>query len=136
MSIVLVPKHAKLGQGFTRAEAAKADEHPGRRTDGSQSPASWIADLVDTKKLILLCTFCRHNFNPRKHNFRKAYIPDATGKSSGYEFEGMCDACKQQTGPTGTAFVHEETYALTYIDPVVMRRNARAAAKALPAWRF
>lgn len=136
MAIVIVPKYHRLGEGFTRSEIAKADEHPGRRVDGSQSPASWIADLVDTKKFILLCTFCRHNFNPRKHNYRKAYIPDSSHKTTGYEFEGMCDACKQPTGITGTGFVHEEIYALSYIDPVTTRRNARAAAKALPAWRY
>ena len=136
MAIIVVPKYHRLGQGFTRAEKAKADEHPGRRVDGSQSPASWIADLVDTKKLILLCTFCRHNFNPRKHNYRKFYIPDNTGRSSGYEHEGMCDACKQQTGPTGTAFVHETTYAMSCIDPVTARRERRAIAYAMPAWRY
>ena len=136
MSIVLVPKYGRLGQGFTVAEAAKADYHPGRRTDGSQSPASWIADLVDTRKLILLCTFCRPNFNPRKHNYRKFYIPDPSGITSGYQHEGMCDACKQQTGITGTAFIHEEIYALTCIDPVTQRRERRAKAYALPAWRY
>jgi len=136
MAIVIVPKYHRLGEGFTKSEMLKASEHSGRRVDGSQSPASWIADLVDTQKFILLCTFCRPKFNPRKHNYRKAYIPDRSGRTSGYEFDGQCDACKQQTGATGTGFVHETTYALSYIDPVVARRNDNAARKALPAWRY
>ncbi len=136
--IPLIPKYAKLGQGFSVREIAKADEHPGRRVDGSQSAPSWIADLVDTRKTVLLCSFCRPHFNPRKHNYRKFYIPDHTGHTDGYQVNGMCDACKQMTVNCGggTAFVHEEIYALTCIDPVVARRNARASAKAWSGRRF
>lgn len=136
--IPLIPKYSKLGEGFSRKEKAQADEHPGRRTDGSQSAASWIVDLVSLRKTILLCSFCRPKFNPRKHNYRKLYIPDPTGHTDGYAANGLCDSCKQRTENCGggTAFVHEEIYSLTCIDPVVARRNARAHAKAHSAWRF
>ena len=138
MPITIVPKYHRLGEGFSRSEQAKSAEHPGRRTDGSQSAASWITDLVDTRKTIILCSFCRPNFNPRKHNYRKFYVPDHTGMTDGYAVNGMCDACKNMTVNCGggTAFVHEELYNLTCIDPVVARRNARASAKAWSARRF
>lgn len=131
MALVVVPKYHRLGEGFSNAEIRKGDEHPGRRTDGSQSAASWVSDLVDLRKTVLLCSFCRPHFNPRKHNYRKLYIPDRNLTTGGYAVNGKCDACKKFTFHSGggTAFIHEEIYALTCIDPVVARRNARAAAK-------
>lgn len=137
MPIVIVPKNAKLGQGFTRKQQQAGWEHPGRRTDGTQSAASWVCDLAATKKTILLCSFCRPHFNPRRNNYRRLYIADATGHTDGYAANGMCDACKQMTvnAGGGTAFIHEELYNTVCQDPVDARRKARAAAKSMSAWR-
>ncbi len=129
--LVIVPKYAKVGQGFSRREKTQAMEHPGRRTDGSQSAASWVADLVGAKKVIILCGFCRAKFNPRRHGYRRMYSPDHTGKTDGYMTNGMCDGCKQQTVTTGggTAYISEETYNQVCIDPVEARRRGHHAAR-------
>ena len=114
-------------------------EHPGRRADGTQSAASWVMDLVSTRKTLLFCAICASKFNPRRHGYRKMYVPDPTGVTDGYVANGRCDACKQMTVNTGggRAFVHEETYRLTCIDPVTARHEARAKARlAASAWHF
>lgn len=136
MAIVVVPAHARLGQGFSYKQQRESDEHPGRRTDGSQSAASWVGDLTDLKKTIILCSFCRVNFNPRKNHYRRMYVPDHTGHTDGYQVNGKCDACKQMTinSGGGTAFVHEQFYNQICQDPIVARRNARAKAKACTSW--
>lgn len=137
MPTVLIPINAKLGKGFTERQKAESMVHPGRRTDGSQSAASWVADLVDTKKTILLCSYCRPHFDPRRNHYRKFYVADPTGHTDGYATNGMCDGCKVMTvnAGGGTAFIHEEFYNQVCQDPVVARRKARAAARAMSAWR-
>lgn len=126
--IVIVPKYARIGEGFSRRERAKADEHPGRRTDGSQSAASWVTDLASLKKIILLCSWCRGKFNPRRNGYRKLFVPDMSGKTDGYSSNGMCDGCKQNTALTpggGVAFVSEEYYTQITQDPAEARRKSR-----------
>src|SRR5688572_32665119 len=107
---VLIPLNGKLGAGFTQRQKEAGYEHPGRRTDGSQSAASWILDLVSLRKTVLLCSFCRTKFNPRHFNYRKMYIADPTGHTDGYAMNGMCDRCKVMTvnAGGGTAFRSEE----------------------------
>ena len=130
--IVIVPAHARLGEGFTKKEVLESMEHPGRQTNsrkGYQTPAAWLDDLGALRKCILLCGFCRHKWNPRTHGYRPMFVPDYTGKTDGYQATGKCDACKEQTANLGggRAFVHEEEYAKLCIDPKIARRNARAA---------
>lgn len=136
MSIVLVPKYGKLGEGFNRQEIAEADEHPGRKV-GSQSAASWVMDLVSLKKVVILCSFCRAKFNPRKFKYRKFYKADVSGMTDGHVVNGKCDSCKESTALCGggVAFIHEEEYSKVCIDPMEARRNARASAKSLTAWQ-
>lgn len=136
-TVVLVPAHARLGEGFSRQERLKAREHPGRRIDGHQTAASWISDLVALKKCVLLCSFCRPWFNPKRYGYRRFYSPDLTGKTDGYQVNGRCDRCKQHTvliPGGGTEFIAEETYSLVCIDPLDARRKARAAARRMTAW--
>ena len=131
--IIIVPAHARLGEGFSKKEILKAQEHPGRQINpsrGYQTPAAYLDDLGALKKLILLCDFCRAKWNPRTHGYRPMYIPDSSGKTDGYMSNGWCDACKEFTanvGRAGRAFVHEETYNEICVDPKIARRNARAA---------
>lgn len=129
--ITLVPKHHRLGEGFSKQEVAQSLEHPGRNTR-TQSAASWISDLSTLKKTILLCSYCRVKFNPRRHHYRRLFTPDVTGMTDGYISNGKCDACKQRTENMGggTAYVHEALYNQVAVDPTVARRNARASAKA------
>lgn len=137
--LVLVPKYHRLGEGFSRREQVKALEHPGRRTDGTQSAASWLSDLTDLRKAITLCqAYCAPKFNPRRHGYRRFYSPDITGKTDGYTHNGTCDGCKQNTALLpggGRTFIPEETYRLVCIDPLDARRKARAAAGAQTAWQ-
>ena len=137
--IVIVPKYARLGEGFSKFEKLKAAEHPGRNTSikGYQSPATWITDLLGLKKMIILCSFCRVKFNHKKLHYRPMYVPDVTGQTDGYQANGQCDACKQPTVNCGggTAFIFEEYYSQLCQDPLDARRKARAAAGAVSAWR-
>lgn len=136
--IVIVPKYARLGEGFSKREIAESFEHPGRRTTahGYQSAASWISDLVALKKFIILCSVCREHFNPRKNHYRLAYVPDTSGKTNGYQVNGKCDGCKQMTADVGggAGFIPEEYYNAVFVDPVEARRTARAAWKAQSVW--
>lgn len=134
----IVPKYKKLGEGFTREEIFWSQVHPGRRTDGSQPRAGWLDDLVQLKKCIILCSYCRVNFNPRKHHYRKFYCADITGITDGTATNGRCDSCKEMTVNCGggTSFVHEETYNLVCRDPMDARRRAKAQARAVSAWQM
>lgn len=136
--LVLVPRGAKLGEGFSRAEKLEALVHPGRRTDGTQSRATWLADLTDLRKAIILCAaYCAPKFNPRRHGYRKFYVPDLAGKTDGYTSNGQCDGCKQSTvllPGGGRTFIPEETYRLVCIDPMDARREARARAGIQTTW--
>jgi len=125
--IILVPKYHRIGHGFSSREQVRALEHTGRRSDGTQSAASWIADLLSLKKVLILCAYCRSKFNPRKHHYRRFYSPDPSGSTDGYVVNGKCDGCKQFTVNCGggTGYVHEDQYRLTCIDPVEARRKAR-----------
>ena len=137
---VIIPKHGRLGEGFSRREKAQALEHPGRRTTphGYQSAVSWISDLLALRKLILLCSPCSVKFNFRKYHYRKMYRADPTARTSGYVTNGQCDACKQPTVNLGggTAFVHEEIYRSICVDPSEARRKQRVAIGASSIWRF
>jgi hypothetical protein len=127
-----------LGEGFSKQEKLKAEEHPGRNKNikGYQSPASWVMDLADLKKLILLCRDCRLKFNHRKNHYRVFYMRDDTGKTSGYETNGQCDSCKDQTANRGggTSFVHESEYSKICLEPRMRSRMGRAAYYAKSAW--
>jgi hypothetical protein len=129
--VLAVPKHGALGQGFTRSQRFEGDAlHPGRRTDGRQSAATWITELSDRRNVILLCGWCRQKFNPRANRYRPMYVPSFGAPADPYQSNGMCDACKTQTALTpggGRAFVSEETYALVCLEPVDTRRRSRQA---------
>ena len=135
-----VAKYQKLGEGFSRREQIDAMVHPGRRTTphGYQSAAAWICDILDARKLILLCSVCATKFNFRKNHYRKMFRADLTAKTSGYVSNGQCDACKQMTVNLGggTAFIHEETYRQVCVDPSEARRRQRASIGAMPVWNF
>ena len=136
---VVVPKHAKLGEGFSKQEVLASREHPGRNASAGQTAASWISDLVALKKFIILCDFCRTKFNNRKNHYRRFFQPDYTGKTDGYAVNGRCDACKQLTvnvgNGVGTGYIHESTYNKVCEEPSSVRRRVRAARYAKSVWQ-
>lgn len=113
---------------WTPKEKALAMEHPGRRTDGRQTAASWIGDLAALRKTIILCGVCRTKFNPRKHGYRRLFVGDPTHKTDGYSAGGKCDGCRQRTENVGggVALIHETLYRSVCMDPVEARRRARS----------
>ena len=134
-----IPRGAKLGEGFTKAEKVMAEEvTPQHKASKGQSRAGWISDLLALRRIIILCSYCRAKFNPRKVNYRRVFVPDTTGKSDGYTVNGHCDGCASWTPNVGggTAFQPEEDYLATHIDPTIARRHARASAKELGTWEF
>jgi hypothetical protein len=136
--IIAVPHGSKLGEGFSKRARFEGDAlHPGRRTDGRQSAATWITTLTDTGKVILLCSWCRPKFNPRRHGYRRFFSPDTSGRTDGFVSNGMCDACKSQTALSpggGTSFIREDYYQQVCQDPATARRNARRAWAGPSAW--
>ena len=125
MQTVLIPKYGRLGEGFSRQEKLKAQEHPGRRTDtrGYQSPVSWIERLAAHKNGIILCAFCRSKVNPRKDlKYRQRLNFD--GKGELYSVNGQCDWCKQPTQNMGggVMFIAEETWSKNSMRPEEGRR--------------
>jgi hypothetical protein len=135
MTTVFIPRGAHLNDesAFTKREKVDAKIHPGRRTQvkGYQSPASWISDLSELKKLIILCSFCRPWFDPKRYRYRKMQVFVQSEMKTTEKVNGVCDRCKQRTADMGggTAFVHEEIYQQVCTDPRVARRNARIAAQ-------
>lgn len=58
--------------------------HPGRKVGTTHG--SWISDLVELAKSIILCDRCCHKFDHKKHRYYKQReFPFVLGK---------CDACK------------------------------------------
>jgi len=130
--LIAVPLHKKLGAGFTERERQKSFEHPGRQTNpklGYQSAVSWIDDLRETRKAILLCSFCAIKFDPRSFRYRKIWLPGTDCK-----VDGKCEACKQLTFG-GTGYVSEESYPALYPDRSAVRRAARAATYGYSTYR-
>lgn len=125
-----VPRHGKLGEGFSKKEIVYSSVHPGRNPKAGQTAASWIVDLVSLRKPVLLCNYvCRGKFVPKHYNYRRFFSPDHSGITDGFCVNGKCDACKQETMNLGggAMFIPEETYSLNCIDPVEARRQARQA---------
>lgn len=131
---VFVPKYGgKLGEGFKRWEILDSFVHPGRRTraNGYQSPATWITELADTRKAILLCSLCDRKFDASAMKYRLRYTRDPSGVTDGSLCNGMCDACKQQSSDLGGGkmWVPEELWPAVSMDPQQARINHRMAWK-------
>ena len=108
MLTVLIPKPD------TPLRRLAAGEDPGRR---SRSIAgSYISDLAATRKMILLCPFCVHKFNPR----RVQYEP--------WRYEqyviAKCDDCRQMSRHI-RAFIHSSTHDVVGDPEWRQRRRAK-----------
>jgi len=133
-----VPKYGKLGQGFKKWEIIDSFAHPGRRTTakGYQSPATWITELADTRKAILLCSLCDRKFDASSFKYLLRYTRDPSGITNGSVCNGMCDACKQPTADLGQGklWVAAELWDSVSTNPQQARINQRMAWK--PKKRF
>ena len=135
----VIPKHEKLGRGFSRAAQIQAQEHPGRQTNpshGYQTPVAWLSDLLSLRRILILCTNCERHFDAGRFQYRVVYVPDWTGKTDGYTVNGKCDWCAQETTDVGggKAFQPEEFYKATHMEPAEARRASRARAMSKRAW--
>ena len=95
---ILLPQHAKLGEGFTRAEQRIAKEAKGR--PWHRVPGGYIGDLVARRLMVLLCPFHVAKFNPRIHHYEVWRQQPAIGK---------CDDCGTLT-PQIRGFIHQSTH--------------------------
>jgi hypothetical protein len=94
MSVTILAKRE-----FTQQEVIAAMEAPGK-TRG-RGAGGWVHDLCALRKVITLCPFCTHKFNPG----RLGYIKEK-------EFpvvQANCDGCKAFDSKC-TAYFFEETY--------------------------
>lgn len=69
---------------WTRKDLLKSMEHDGRRH--GKPHGSYVVDLADLRKMILLCPLCNAKFDWKRHRFRHE-------KEFRYVI-GNCDACK------------------------------------------
>lgn len=100
---------------YTKQERAKDMEANGH-TKGTTA-GSWISDLCALRKVITLCSFCQHKFNPR----RLGYIQEK-------EFpvvQAKCDGC-DTFDPRCKAYFFEETY--TSVRSTAAHRRAEKTA--------
>lgn len=111
--LIAVPKYAKLGRGFSRAEKQKANEDPGR--PWNRVAGGWIGDLAALQKFIQLCPFCLGKFNPRKSGYEVWRVDTYN--------VGKCDGCNT-VNPKCRGFI-SEAYHTTVGDPNRRPRRGR-----------
>ena len=92
MQLLLRKPHGK-------AEQLKYMEHPGRRP--GKPHGSYVIDLADLRKVVVLCPLCNSKFDWKRHRFRKEKeFPYVVSK---------CDACKT-TDSYCSMYIAEESY--------------------------
>lgn len=96
---VLVPRGARLGEGFTRREQLTAKEAKGR--PWHRVAGGWVADLVGKRLCIILCPFHVSKFNPR-HNQYEVWRRHQWAI-------GKCDECGQVSSQN-RVFIHQSTH--------------------------
>jgi hypothetical protein len=100
---------------YTQKERTKDMEAPGK--NHATTAGSWIHDLCALRKVITLCSFCQHKFNPG----RLGYIQEK-------EFpvvQATCDGCGT-FDPRCKAYFFEETY--TSVRSTAAHRRAERTA--------
>jgi hypothetical protein len=100
---------------YTRAELDKNQEHSGRRH--GKPHGSYVIDLADLRKVVILCPACNSKFDWKRHRFRKEKeFPYVVSK---------CDACKV-TDSYCSMYIADETY--TKVRSTAEDRRAEAKA--------
>lgn len=104
-----------LKRVYTAAELDKNREHPGRRH--GKPHGSYVIDLADLRKVVILCPLCNSKFDWKRHRFRKEKeFPCVVSK---------CDACKT-TDSYCSMYIADETY--TKVRSTAEDRRAEAKA--------
>jgi hypothetical protein len=84
---------------YTQADLVKTREHPGRRH--GKPHGSYVIDLADLRKVVILCPACNSKFDWKRHHFRKEKeFPCVVSK---------CDACKVVDSYC-SMYIADETY--------------------------
>ena len=84
---------------FSKQEVTKAMEAPGKTV--GRTAGSWVHDLCALKKVVTLCSFCQHKFNPGRLGYiREKEFPIV---------QANCDGCST-FDPKCAAYFWEETY--------------------------
>lgn len=105
---------------YSKADVAKAQEAPGKNK--GTTAGGWVHDLCALKKVITLCSFCTHKFNPG----RLGYI-----KEKEYpRVQAKCDGC-DTFDPWCTAYFFEETYSQVRSTAAMRRAEKTAYRKQL-----
>lgn len=103
-------------KSWTKRELDKAREHTGRKH--GKPHGSYIVDLADLRKVVLLCPICNSKFDYKRHRFRREN-----------EFRYVianCDACKTLDTHC-SMYIAEETYSTV--------RSTAEERRALAKWR-
>jgi hypothetical protein len=108
---------------FTKQEVTQAMEAPGK-TKG-RAAGGWVHDLCSLKKVITLCPFCTHKFNPGRLDYIKDKdIPVV---------QANCDGCKTFDSKC-TAYFYEPTFK-SVRSTSADRRAERTAARKRMGWK-
>ena|SRR3990172_5620727 len=100
---------------LTKQDQLKSMEHPGRRM--GKPHGSYVIDLADLRKVVILCPACNSKFDWKRHRFRKEKeFPYVVSK---------CDACKS-TDAYCSMYIAEETYSRVRSTAEDRRAEARA----------
>lgn len=84
---------------YTPKEVTAAMEAPGKTV--GRTSGSWVHDLCALKKVVTLCSFCQHKFNPGRLGYQKEKeFPVVQAK---------CDGCNT-FDPRCAAYFFAETY--------------------------
>lgn len=94
MVTILVPKPVTAKRVVQSLEQAWGPQH-------TALAGSRVDDLVQNGKMVLLCSFCDHKFNPKKNRY--------TSWSRMWLAVGQCDGCKTH-GPHLKAFIPDYNY--------------------------
>jgi hypothetical protein len=112
---ILIPK-----KNWKPREIVKSQEAPGKPK--RMMAGSWIHDLCASRKVICLCSFCTHKFNPGRLGYiKEKNFPVVQAKCDG------CSAFDQRC----IAYFWEETYYQVRSTPEERRRNREKSVKSL-----
>lgn len=103
-----------IRQEWTKEKLRRPVEHDGRRH--GKPHGSYVIDLADLRKVVVLCPLCNSKFDWKRHRFRKEKeFPYVVAK---------CDACKTQDSYC-SMYVAEEDYTKVRSTAEDRREEAR-----------
>lgn len=98
MASPVIHRVVNINEFDPRAVPKNAIPAPGRRAGTPHG--TYVSDLTELKKTLLLCTFCQPKFDPRRANY---YIDRRFAR---FGANGPCDACRKHC-EGGQLYFHE-----------------------------